>query len=201
MFIYLFIIYLVSYYLFIHTYINGGSAAQYKVEQGSAVQYITRQGNSQTSKSLFQGEHVAHEIMDTIQPGCPPEHFDIKVPRGHHIFDKDYSGDQYLPFTRTNYDKASGHSPNTPRQQVRCFLTYGAPFALLFYEIKIRPTHAEWTTLIFSQTTDTRLTSFSFCTRSTEICMKSRKLENTQNTVTETFMTPFQPEKYQKTLG
>lgn len=65
------------------------------------------------------GQHVSHEIVDTSRPGCPPEYFNIKVPTGHSIYDKDKYGDRTVPFVRSSYDGSSGKSPNSPRQQVR----------------------------------------------------------------------------------
>ena len=60
-------------------------------------------------------QHVAHEIVDTSRPGCPPEYMNIPVPEGE---EKKYNY-KYIPFTRSNYHSDSGTSPNTPRQQVR----------------------------------------------------------------------------------
>lgn len=59
-------------------------------------------------------QHVAHEIVDTSRPGCPPEYMNIHVPKGKQKYDY-----KYIPFTRSNYHYDSGQSPNTPRQQVR----------------------------------------------------------------------------------
>ena len=73
--------------------------------------------SSQTyiSYAFCLGQHVAHEIVDTSRPGCPPEYMNIRVPEGQ----EDQYNYKYIPFTRSNYHSDSGTSPNTPRQQVR----------------------------------------------------------------------------------
>ncbi|CAB4009500.1 dual oxidase 2-like [Paramuricea clavata] len=78
---------------------------------------VTRSRKSFRNSSVmmvFFAQHVAHDIVDTSRPGCPPEYMNIHVPKGKH--DKyDY---KYIPFTRSNYHSDSGKSPNTPRQQI-----------------------------------------------------------------------------------
>ena len=60
-------------------------------------------------------QHVAHEIVDTSRPGCPPEYMNIDVPDSN----KGKYDYKFIPFTRSNYHSDSGKSPNKPRQQVR----------------------------------------------------------------------------------
>ena len=70
--------------------------------------------------SLCTAQHVAHEIVDTSRPGCPPEYMNIHVPersKGKY----DY---KFIPFTRSNYHSDSGKSPNTPRAQVKVGQSY-----------------------------------------------------------------------------
>ena len=66
---------------------------------------------------LCSAQHIAHEIVDTSRPGCPPEYMNIPVPKGK----EDKYNYKYIPFTRSNYHSDSGRSPNTPRQQVRIY--------------------------------------------------------------------------------
>lgn len=64
---------------------------------------------------LLAAQHLAHEILDTSRPGCPPENMDIPVPKEM----KHEYNYKSIPFTRSNYHSDSGSSPNNPRQQVR----------------------------------------------------------------------------------
>ena len=61
---------------------------------------------------------MVEEILDAQRPGCPPEYFNIPIPKGHEKFDKEDTGDKYIPFLRSRYDQTTGYSPNNPRQQV-----------------------------------------------------------------------------------
>lgn len=64
------------------------------------------------------GQQVVEEILDAQRPGCPPEYFNIDIPRGHYLYDQDGRGDRYIPFLRSRYDKNTGQSPNNVRQQL-----------------------------------------------------------------------------------
>ena len=65
------------------------------------------------------GQQVVEEVLDAQRPGCPPEYFNIKIPKGHPRYDKEGAGDREMPFLRSRYDQSTGFSPNNPRQQVR----------------------------------------------------------------------------------
>lgn len=61
------------------------------------------------------GQFVVEEILDARIPSCPPNYFNIPIPKNHE-FEK--VGIKNMPFIRTNYDKKSGKSSNAPRKQV-----------------------------------------------------------------------------------
>ena len=65
------------------------------------------------------GQQVVEEVLDAQRPGCPPEYFNIKIPKGHAQYDPESKGDIELPLLRSRYDMSTGFSPNVPRQQVR----------------------------------------------------------------------------------
>ena len=64
------------------------------------------------------GQQVVEEILDAQRPGCPPEYFNIAIPKGHRLYDSDGDGGKYIPFLRSRYDKNTGQSPNNVRQQL-----------------------------------------------------------------------------------
>jgi dual oxidase len=75
---------------------------------------------SKTGKSaflVFFGQQVVEEILDAQRPGCPPEYFNIEIPESHD-FQKKNPGKTAMPFLRSRYSQATGHSPGNPRQQV-----------------------------------------------------------------------------------
>ena len=59
------------------------------------------------------------EILDAQRAGCPPEYFNIKIPKGDLLYDKEGRGNIEIPFLRSRYDQSiTGYNPNNPRQQV-----------------------------------------------------------------------------------
>ncbi|KAM6960644.1 dual oxidase 2 [Aplochiton taeniatus] len=85
------------------------------ITKGTPGQPSTR---NQTVLSVFFGYHVVFEILDSRQPGCPPEFMHILIPKGDPVFDPTSTGKVLLPFQRGPWDKESGQSPNNPRTQV-----------------------------------------------------------------------------------
>jgi len=76
---------------------------------------------SKTGKSAFLvyfGQQVVEEILDAQRPGCPPEYCNIEIPEGHRLRTGAF-GKTAMPFLRSRYSQATGHSPGNPRQQVR----------------------------------------------------------------------------------
>lgn len=67
---------------------------------------------------IFFGQQVVEEVLDAQRPGCPPEYFNMLIPRCHQLYDPQCRGDQYIPFLRSRYDFRTGYAPGTPRQQV-----------------------------------------------------------------------------------
>jgi dual oxidase len=73
---------------------------------------------SRTGKTaflVFFGQQVVEEILDAQRPGCPPEYFNIKIPKDHEFYTKDR---EEMPFLRSRWSQQTGHSPGNPRQQV-----------------------------------------------------------------------------------
>lgn len=52
------------------------------------------------------------------ESGCPIEHHRIPVDKCDHMYDPDCEGTKYMPFLRAAYDRNTGQSPNSPREQV-----------------------------------------------------------------------------------
>jgi len=69
-------------------------------------------------RSVSLGQQLVEEILDAQRAGCPPEYFNIPIPKGNRLFDPDSHGGRELPFLRTRYDMRTGNSPNAPREQV-----------------------------------------------------------------------------------
>lgn len=61
---------------------------------------------------------VTSEIIMASESGCPLEFHRIDVDKCDPMFDKDCQGNKYIPFLRADYDRKTGHSPNSPREQV-----------------------------------------------------------------------------------
>jgi dual oxidase len=72
---------------------------------------------------------VSAEILMASELGCPIEMHRIPIEQCDEMYDPDCKGDAFMPFHRANYDKNTGQSPNSPREQVRkmsnfIFLTF-----------------------------------------------------------------------------
>lgn len=52
------------------------------------------------------------------ESGCPLEFHRIDVDKCDPVFDKECQGNKYIPFLRADYDRQTGRSPNSPREQV-----------------------------------------------------------------------------------
>lgn len=55
------------------------------------------------------------------ESGCPIEYHRIDVDKCDPVFDKECQGNKYIPFRRADYDRQTGRSPNSPREQVISF--------------------------------------------------------------------------------
>lgn len=81
---------------------------------------------SRTGKNallVFFGQQVVEEILDAQRPACPPEYFNIEIPKDH-IFHTVKPKHTVLPFLRTRYDQRTGYNPNNPRQQLNEITPY-----------------------------------------------------------------------------
>lgn len=64
---------------------------------------------------------VTGEIVMASESGCPIEHHRIPVDKCDHMYDPECKGSKYMPFLRAAYDRNTGQSPNSPREQVSTF--------------------------------------------------------------------------------
>ena len=64
------------------------------------------------------GQVVSAEILMASELGCPIEMHRIPIEKCDEMYDPDCKGDASMPFHRANYDKSTGQSPNSPREQV-----------------------------------------------------------------------------------
>ncbi|KAM4748977.1 dual oxidase 1-like [Rhinophrynus dorsalis] len=71
-----------------------------------------------TVLGIFFGYHVLSEIVSAQNPACPAEFLNIQIPSGDPIFDPMNKSNLVLPFQRGKWDKSTGRSPNSPREQV-----------------------------------------------------------------------------------
>lgn len=68
--------------------------------------------------SILSGQLITSEIIMASESGCPIEFHRIDVDKCDPVFDKECQGNKYIPFLRADYDRQTGRSPNSPREQV-----------------------------------------------------------------------------------
>lgn len=73
---------------------------------------------NRTALFAFFGQLVTSEIIMASESGCPIEFHRIDVDKCDPVFDKECQGNKYIPFLRADYDRQTGRSPNSPREQV-----------------------------------------------------------------------------------
>lgn len=61
------------------------------------------------------------------ESGCPIEHHRIPVDKCDHMYDPECNGAKYMPFLRAAYDRNTGQSPNSPREQVMYTIFFYIP--------------------------------------------------------------------------
>jgi hypothetical protein len=52
------------------------------------------------------------------ESGCPIEVHRIEIEKCDEMYDRECQGNKYIPFHRAGYDRKTGQSPNSPREQV-----------------------------------------------------------------------------------
>ncbi|XP_047991381.1 dual oxidase isoform X1 [Leguminivora glycinivorella] len=73
---------------------------------------------NRTALLAFFGQVVTGEIVMASESGCPIEHHRIPVDKCDHMYDPDCEGVKHMPFLRAAYDRNTGQSPNSPREQI-----------------------------------------------------------------------------------
>ncbi|XP_017784906.1 PREDICTED: dual oxidase isoform X2 [Nicrophorus vespilloides] len=74
--------------------------------------------HNRTALLAFFGQLVTSEIVMASESGCPIEMHHIEIEKCDEIYDKECRGDKYIPFHRASYDRNTGQSPNSPREQL-----------------------------------------------------------------------------------
>lgn len=77
--------------------------------------------SNRTALLAFFGQVVTSEVVMASESGCPIEMHHIEIEKCDEVYDKECRGDKYIPFHRAGYDRKTGQSPNSPREQVIIF--------------------------------------------------------------------------------
>ncbi|XP_052126755.1 dual oxidase [Frankliniella occidentalis] len=73
---------------------------------------------NRTALLAFFGQVVSSEVVMASESGCPIEMHRIEVDRCDEVYDKECKGGRFIPFHRASYDRSTGISPNSPREQL-----------------------------------------------------------------------------------
>lgn len=73
---------------------------------------------NRTALLAFFGQVVTSEVVMASESGCPIEMHHIEIEKCDEMYDEECRGDKYIPFHRAGYDRKTGQSPNSPREQV-----------------------------------------------------------------------------------
>ncbi|CAH1722727.1 unnamed protein product [Aphis gossypii] len=73
---------------------------------------------NRTAILAFFGQVVSSEIVMGSESGCPIEVHPIEIEKCDEMYDHECEGGKSIPFHRAGYDRNTGQSPNTPRQQI-----------------------------------------------------------------------------------
>ncbi|XP_077298120.1 dual oxidase [Arctopsyche grandis] len=79
---------------------------------------------NRTALLAFFGQLVTGEIVMASESGCPIEMHKIEVEKCDEMYDRDCAGDKHIPFHRAAYDRNTGQSPNTPREQINSMTSW-----------------------------------------------------------------------------
>ncbi|KAJ8938140.1 hypothetical protein NQ318_007000, partial [Aromia moschata] len=74
--------------------------------------------NNRTAFLAFFGQLVTSEVVMASESGCPIEMHHIEIEKCDEVYDSHCEGDKYIPFHRASYDRKTGQSPNSPREQM-----------------------------------------------------------------------------------
>ncbi|XP_063910993.1 dual oxidase isoform X1 [Zophobas morio] len=74
--------------------------------------------SNRTALLAFFGQMVTSEVVMASESGCPIEMHHIEIEKCDDVYDKECRGDKYIPFHRAGYDRKTGQSPNSPREQL-----------------------------------------------------------------------------------
>lgn len=74
---------------------------------------------NRTALLAFFGQVVTSEVVMASESGCPIEMHRIEIEKCDEMYDGECRGEKYIPFHRAAYDRRTGQSPNSPREQVR----------------------------------------------------------------------------------
>lgn len=61
---------------------------------------------------------MSSEVLMASESGCPIEVHRIEIEKCDEVYDQECQGNKYIPFHRAGYDRRTGQSPNSPREQV-----------------------------------------------------------------------------------
>ncbi|XP_046679008.1 dual oxidase isoform X1 [Homalodisca vitripennis] len=73
---------------------------------------------NRTALLAFFGQVVSSEIVMASESGCPIEVHQIEIEKCDEMYDKECEGGKSIPFHRAGYDRKTGQSPNSPREQI-----------------------------------------------------------------------------------
>lgn len=73
---------------------------------------------NRTALLAFFGQVVTSEVVMASESGCPIEMHHIEIEKCDDVYDKECRGDKFIPFHRAGFDRKTGQSPNSPREQV-----------------------------------------------------------------------------------
>ncbi|KAL1517076.1 hypothetical protein ABEB36_000887 [Hypothenemus hampei] len=73
---------------------------------------------NRTALLAFFGQLVTSEVVMASESGCPIEMHRIEIEKCDEMYDKECKGNKYIPFHRARYDRETGQSPNSPREQL-----------------------------------------------------------------------------------
>lgn len=74
--------------------------------------------HNRTALLAFFGQMVTSEVVMSSESGCPIEMHHIEIEKCDDVYDRECEGDRFIPFHRASYDRKTGQSVNSPREQL-----------------------------------------------------------------------------------